>query len=210
MRYLPALVLLLAVPLCAAPKAAPPTVTAFRVQAGAMVDSLIDLNMAAGDMEYHDGAWDKSIASWQRVTVLDSKSLEGYLNAALLQWSSGHPDAAADTRTRMIAENPKNPEAYFEVGLYYFNTRNDAEAVTWLAQAVQLGLPSPKRHLYGHALVHLGRKDDALTFWRHVAQEDPADEVAKRERDKLMGITPTPPPPTPQPETAPAGTDVKK
>jgi tetratricopeptide (TPR) repeat protein len=195
------LVLLCAAPLGAAPKSATPSVTDFRVRAAAMVRELIDINEAAGDALYHDGKWPESIVAWQRITALDPQGLDAYLNAALLLWSTGRNAEATEVRTRMIATNPKNPEAYFEVGLYYFNTRNDAEAVTWLAKAVELGLPSPKRHLYGHALNHLGRAADAQTFWQRLAKEDPADEVARRELDKLTGAKPAPV--TPQPETAP-------
>jgi len=208
MRWLWVL-LLGAAPVWAAPPKtpSPPTVAEFRVQSTAITNLLIRVNQSAGDQFYHDGAWEKSIDAWNRLIVLDPTNLDNYANAALLLFSLKKDQEAAAMRQRMVAALPKNPEAYFEVGLYYFNKRNDTEALRWFKQAVDLGLPSPKRHMYGHTLTHLGQHDAALAFWQLVLKEEPTDDVAQHEIEKLTGVKPVVATPVPTPETTEVATD---
>jgi hypothetical protein len=68
---------------------------------------------------------------------------------------------------------------------------------------VDRGLPSPERRTYGHTLTRLGRNDDALAFWRKILADDPNDEVAKQQIEKLTAPPPAAPPKVEAP--APAG-----
>ncbi|MEI6520301.1 MAG: tetratricopeptide repeat protein, partial [bacterium] len=134
--------------------------------------------------------------------MLNNEGVDKYALAAWLLWSTGKHDEAIGYYNKMILANPNNPDAYFEYGFYYVTQKNDKEAVRWLQTAVALGLKSPKRHLYGHALKRLGMKEEALAFWKKVLVEEPGNEVARNEVEKLLnpdvvktGETPTAVPP---------------
>jgi hypothetical protein len=40
--------------------------------------------------------------------------------------------------------------------------------------------------MYGHALKRLGMKEESLTFWKKVLVEEPGNEVARNEVEKLL------------------------
>ncbi len=173
------------------------------------INDLVSLNQNSADAYFHSGDWKKSVEMLNRTIGLNPVGTDSYALAAWLLWSTGKTAEALDFYNRMIIANPNDPNAFFEYGFYYVTQKNDAEAITWLKTAVALGLPSPKRHLYGHALERLGRNDEALVFWRKVLTEDPKDEVAQREYEKLSqpAIESYKPPmdapaPTPAPGTA--------
>lgn len=164
---------------------------------------LVGLNYYLVEDYFHQGDFDTTVAIFERIIALNPIGTEPYATAAWLLWSSKKTDAALAMYDRMIAANPLDPEGYFEYGAFYVRVKNDAEAVKWLEKAVNLGLPSPQRHLYGLALTRLGRNDDVLAFWRMVIAEDPHDAIAQREIDKLTGKE-TPP------AAAPAAPDAKQ
>lgn len=179
------------------------TVEEARNSADDAVQYLVQLNEELADHYFHTGTWDKAVVVLDHITILEPRGTDAYASAAWLLWSTGKIDAAMDFYHRMVAANPKDPEAYYIVGNMFFNRRQYVDALPWLEQAVALGLGSPERHLYGHTLAKLGRTDDALAFWKKVLADDPKDQVAQREIEKLSTPTlqtTTPPAPPAQPK----------
>ena len=169
-----------------------PTATA-RALAGDARQSIDTLLLRAEDAAFHTpGEWTKAIADLNRSIELDPSGVERYADAAWLLWSSGNKAQAIDFYNRMIVANPKDPEAYFVYGFYYFQQKDYAQAVKWLETAEALGIKSPERHTYGHALTLSGRHDEALAFWRKVLADDPKDEVARRAIDELTSAASAP------------------
>lgn len=156
-----------------------------REAAANAVDRLIELNNAASDHYFHSGEWDKAVLAIDRTLELDPTLVQMYATAAWLLRSSGKGQQALACLQRMVARNPESADAYFELGMYQVSTKNDADAVVAFARAVELGLPSPSRHMYGHALKRLGRVDEARAFWQKVLTEEPTNEVAQRELTKI-------------------------
>ncbi len=171
-----------------APGKAPQTITpqSAKAQADAAVKDLETLQHYSADRSFERGEWDKTITSLDKSIVLNNEGVDKYALAAWLLWSTGKHDEAISYYNKMVLANPNNPDAYFEYGFYYVTQKNDQEAVRWLQTAVALGLKSPKRHMYGHALKRLGMKDEALTFWKKVLVEEPGNEVARNEVEKLL------------------------
>ncbi|MHB9130253.1 MAG: tetratricopeptide repeat protein [Armatimonadota bacterium] len=166
-----------------------------RKEAEHAVYDLISLNNAVIDYHFYRGEWDQAIVGLERGISLNAKQTENYASAGWLLWSTGRTEQAIAYYNRMIEANPTDPQAYFEMGVFYtFHLKNDAEAVRWLEKAVALGIPLPRRHVYGHVLAKLGRTAEALAFWKQVLAEQPDDEVARREIEKLSKTT-TPLPP---------------
>lgn len=183
-----------ALPLLA--QTSPLTVDAARSSADDAVQLLVRLHEEIADQYFHSADWPKAVATLDQVITLEPTGIDAYASAAWLLWSSGKDDLAMDYYQRMIAANPTDPEGYFVVGSMFFSRRRYAEALPWLEKAIALGLHPPKSHLYGHALVYLGRTADALAFWQKQLADNPTDEVARREIPKLT-------PPAPLPATAP-------
>lgn len=166
-------------------KDAPLTLDTARASADDAVDFLVQLNSEVSDKYFHSGGWEKAVAALDRVIELHPEGLDAYANAAWLLWSSGQDARAMEFYHRMVAANPKDPEGYFIVGEMFFGRRRYADALPWLEKAVSLGLTSPHRHLYGHTLLKLGRRADALAFWQRILTEDAKDDVARRQLDEL-------------------------
>jgi tetratricopeptide (TPR) repeat protein len=148
---------------------------------------LVKVNQQLADDYFHTGEWDKSIAVLDRIIQLTPDELNAYANAAWLLWSTDKSDQAMVYYQRLIANNPTNPDAYYIVGQYYFLNRKDyAAALPYLQKAVDLGGGMMQRHLHAHCLAKLGRTDDAVAAWRKIQADDPKDEVAPKEIDKLL------------------------
>ncbi len=172
--------------------AAEPAVTPAQARAisAECTDALVQLNQSLSDNYYHTGAFMQAVGVLERVTVLDPHLIDAYASAAWLAWSSKETARAQQIYDRMLAANPDSADAYFEVGVFNMRLKKDEEALRWFGEAIAHGLTGPRRHLYGHTLTRLGRTAEALAFWQKLAADDPADEVAKREAEKLRNPAP--------------------
>lgn len=175
-----------------AARSEPLTADEARASADAAIELLVQVNENIADHYFHQGVWDKAVAAFDRIIALRPHVVDSYANAAWLLWSAGKHDDAKRFYERLVTANPENPEAYFIVATYYMYRKEPQLALPWLQQAVEHGLDSPKRHLYGHALEQVGRTEDALAFWRRCLAEDPSDAVAQQQIGKLTNPQPAP------------------
>lgn len=173
---------------CALAAEAPVTPAQAREATAAATEQLFRLNQSVADGYFHEGAFPKAVDALERNLLLDPQDVDTYANAAWLAWSAKDTPRAMRIYERLIAANPDNALAYFEVGVFYMRTKQDADAARWFAEAVAHGLPSPQRHLYGHTLARLGRTAEAIAFWESVLKDDPNDAVAKREAERLRAL----------------------
>ena len=154
--------------------------------------TIVDLNNEIADGYFHQGKFLQSVQVLERIIQLTPEGIEPYADAAWLLWSSGKTAEAIALYQQMLAANPSNANGYMEVGMFYVNRKHEAEALHYLAQAVQLGgLSREQRDLYGVILGRLGHTDDAVAFWRKVLADDQDDPIAQRELKHLT----TPPAP---------------
>lgn len=176
-----------AAPVAPVTEPAPFTTQDARASVQEAVDLLVRVNQQIADDYFHTGDFDKSVTVLDRLIMLAPDNVNNYANAAWLLWSSNKTDEALRYYQLAIANNPTNPDAYFIVGQYYFlNRRQFSEALPYLQKAVDLGGPSMQRHLYAHCLEKVGRTDDALAAWRKILADDPTDDVAQKEIDRLV------------------------
>ena len=147
-----------------------------------LVEELIDFQEQQQDDTFHTGEWDKTAAAVDRLIILEGeKNYDRYAIAAWLQWTRN--DARAkEYYQRMLYAHADNPDAWYEIGQYYFiNRMNYPEAEKYLRTAVAMGLPAPKNHLLGFALKKQKKDADARAFWQSLLKKYPDDETAKRE-----------------------------
>jgi len=167
-------------------RAAPLTAEEARAASDRAVQLLWTVNQSFSDEYFHSGDWEKAVAALDRLIALRPDEVEPYANAAWLLWSTDKVDRAMEYYTRMLVNNPTDPEGYFTIGNYYYFTRRDyAAALPYLEKAVGFGLKSPERHLYGHCLERLGHTAEALAFWQKLLADDPQNAVAMRQIEKL-------------------------
>lgn len=146
---------------------------------------VVSLNNNLVDNYFHKGEFMNAVEVLDRIITLNPLGIEPYADAAWLLWSSGKTPMAKLFYDRMIAANPDDPLGYYEVGVFYQRLKQNEDAVTWYARAVEHGLPSPENHAYAHALERVGRTQDALAFWKKILEKDPKDDVAPREITRL-------------------------
>lgn len=174
-----------------------------RALAGRTVAWLTTLESQVTDEHFHTGKWDLSVAACERMITLNPVGITPYGTAAWLLWSMGKTEQAIALYRRMIAANPTDPAAYFEIGqYYYFHAKNYPEALKWLEQGIKLGLTGRNSHLYGHVLEKVGRLTDAMAFWEQAAAKEPANEVPRQQLTRLRALLSAPAPPVaPPPDT---------
>ncbi len=177
-----------------AAKAADFTPAQSRAEIQQAVDWLIEMNEQVADNYYHTGKWDQAVEAMDRIITLRPVGTEPYASAAWLLWSRNRNQDAQYFYNRMLANNPNDPQGYFEIAIYYyFRLQNKAEALGWLQKSVARGLNPPSSHLLGHTLLQLGKRDEALAFWQQLLASYPNDAVARR---KVAELSEPPAPPT--------------
>src|SRR5215475_8681780 len=96
--------------------------------------------------------------------------------AALLRAQGKFEDSIAAVQA-VIVENPGEPWAYKEVGLSTMYVGDAEEALDWFAKAERLGPRDPGRWTWldgrGHALILLGRHEEAAQFLRAALDSNP-------------------------------------
>lgn len=130
------------------------------------------------DWWFHTGNYDQCIRCLEAAVLFDPHFVEGYSNIAYLQWSLGRDPQAVRTLHRCTAANPKDPNAYFELGEHLFITKHYAQAEPPLARSVKLGGDALARRTYAHCLEHLGKKEAALKQWEILVKTNPRDRAA--------------------------------
>jgi adenylate cyclase len=96
--------------------------------------------------------------------------------AALLR-ARGHFDDAITAAEAVIAENPGEPWAYKEIGLSNMYLGRVEQSLGWFAKADRFGPRDPGRWTWldsrGHALILLGRDQEAIRFLRMALGANP-------------------------------------
>lgn len=106
----------------------------------------------------------------------------------------------AEAMTRKAVESePENPAYLDSLGWALYKRGEFAEAVEYLAQAVELRASATNLDHLGDAYFSLGRTDDARSSWRRAAEladdADPPDPLLATVREKLEALGDDEPPP---------------
>jgi len=131
------------------------------------------------DWWWHEGNLEQAARCLETMLFLDPTDVQTCELAAWLEWSLGRDDQAVNTLKRGIAEAPDNPEAYFQLGFHYFNTKRYILAREPLRKALDLGGDDIMRRQYAHCLEKLGQYSEALDQWTILLQKAPDDSVVK-------------------------------
>ncbi len=151
-------------------------------------ESVGDACLAEADWWWHKGDYDQVIRCLQVVVFMQPEMVDTYGDAAWLQWSMGYNTEAIGTYHRGIQTNPNNPEAYFNLGFHYYNTRQYESAIKYLRQAADLGGRQVIRRTYAHALEKSGRIEASLQQWEKMLQETPDQPVVQNNYERVRRL----------------------
>ncbi|MHB9026463.1 MAG: tetratricopeptide repeat protein, partial [Armatimonadota bacterium] len=168
-----------------------------------VVFELASLNNKVADQYFKVGKWDEAVEALDRVIQLDATGAESYAAAAWLLWSAGKTEEALRYCQRMVDANPNDIDANFEYGFFLYRIKRYAEAAIYFGKAFDLGIEPPRSHMYGHMLERLGRRDEAMAFWKKQLERTPDNEVAQKQLERLSKPEPTTPEPPDPATTAP-------
>jgi tetratricopeptide (TPR) repeat protein len=111
--------------------------------------------------------------------------MEVYSTIAYYQWSLGRGNQAVNTLRSAIKAYPKNPDAYYNLGLHYSVIKRYDLAEEPLRKSVNLKAYKHNRRTYAHSLEHVGKLDKALAQWDAILIDNPSDDVARNNRDRV-------------------------
>lgn len=118
--------------------------------------------------------------------AIHPRSIEGLLFRGKMAVGSAEFDRIVKTYNRIIEIDPRNADAYYNLGVFYFNSKDVGNAERFFERAVQVG-DSPDAHLYlGYIYQSKGLIDKAIDEYRLRIRhsrglDDPyADEARKR------------------------------
>ncbi len=108
------------------------------------------------------------------------RSVDTLMREAEKAYSKGNYSEAAKLHEQALAIEPTNYEAALLCGDAYFGQKDYATAGVWFAKAIAINPDIETAHRYwGDALVHLGRKEDALAQYIEAVVADPFNRLTR-------------------------------
>lgn len=154
--------------------------------ATAVLDQVVEGLWERSDRFFHHGDYETTTRINRLVVRMDPHFVEGLNTLAwLLRQGLNRPQEALALHHRAIQDNPERWDAFFDLGLFYFDTKNYPLAVHYFRRSVELEAPAAKQHMLAHAYEKMGRKADALRAWRAIVEKFPGDEPARRNQERL-------------------------
>lgn len=169
-----------ALPVLAAPKAAPvsasQTATASQIQVDGITARVVDKLWNQTDNYWHDGDYPRIVALDRVITQADPQFLEAYSNGGWLMDSLGRTGDAEAYYKLGITNNPHAAYAYWNLGFFYFNTTKDYAKA---AHAFVMDTRQPDADLNdwkmrGHAQEKAGQWDQAVATWHTIKTKWPS------------------------------------
>jgi TolB-like protein/DNA-binding winged helix-turn-helix (wHTH) protein/cytochrome c-type biogenesis protein CcmH/NrfG len=112
-----------------------------------------------------------------RALTIEPRHLIALKAKAALRRAQGKFDDAIAAAETVIMENPGEPWAYKEIGLSTLYLGKPEQALDWFAKAERIGPRDPGRWTWldgrGHALILLGRDEDAVRALSHSLDANP-------------------------------------
>jgi adenylate cyclase len=113
-----------------------------------------------------------------RTLAVEPRHLAALKASAALRRAQGKFEEGIAAAQAVITENPGEPWAYKEIGFSTLYLGNPLGALDWFAKADRLGPRDPARWTWldgqGHALILLGRDEEAVRFLRTALDSNPS------------------------------------
>lgn len=147
-----------------------------------------DMYSRESDWWWHQGDFEQSVRAMQSLVFIDPGDVQSFALIAWLQTSLHRPAEAVQTLNRLVAANPRDPDAYYELGLHYMNAKDFAHAEAPLRKSVELGDDKLVRRLFAHCLEGEGKLNECLDQWTIILQALPNDAAAQYNHDRIKKL----------------------
>ena len=161
------LLLMLAPGLRAAPGAGDSSSPA---QVDGIVSAVVDKLWAQNDLYWHVGDYPRIIALDRIITQADPHFVDAFNTGAWLMWSDGLDSDAQAFYELAVRDNPDDPAAYYDYGMFLFNHRHDyPAAIRVYRQDVQRAAPGVLDwRMLAHSYEKAGDWTQAVATWRQI------------------------------------------
>lgn len=138
------------------------------------------------DVFWHQGEYDRCIATLRMITLVDPGDCEAYDNAAWLLQNDFKDDEAESVLREGLRNNPGSYDMYFNLGHFLFMHERYEEAVELLQTAVTFDCPSFICNVLAHAHELAGRPSEALNIWLQLEALEDFPGVPERQIDRIL------------------------
>ena len=123
-----------------------------------------------------------AILAYRRLLEQDGNLYEARTNLAILLDQNGMPSDAAEQYEKALALRPDDPQAHFNIGMFYIRGREIEQAYPHLTTAAEKGLNFPELYVALSEAAH-ERKDEAKsrTYLEKASELDPANRNIRRQ-----------------------------
>jgi tetratricopeptide (TPR) repeat protein len=141
-------------------------------------DDVIDLLWRRSDGYFHKGDYENAIRLHRLIVQFEPDFTEAYAVGAWLMESLGREKEALSFLQEGLSHNTDNYHLYFEIGFFYFNRKEFAEARKYFGEAIKHEHPVFVARMLAHACEKQGDLQAAREVWRSLLSADPTDAVA--------------------------------
>lgn len=139
------------------------------------------------DYFWHQGEYERCIATLRLITTFDPWDTEAYSGGAWLMQNQLRDDEAEAYLLEGLASNHDSFSLYFELGYFYYMRSRFAEAIANLENAVAFDeTPQFVWNLLAHSYEHAGRTSEALNIWAAVESLDPTHVVPQNQIERIL------------------------
>jgi tetratricopeptide (TPR) repeat protein len=150
----------------------------------------------ANDHYWHEGDYERCIATLKLITQVDPHDTEAWSDGSWLMWNQNRIDEAEAFLIEGIALNRDVDDLYFDLGLFYYNAKRFPEAINQFETALAISPDWRTWHMLAHAYEHAGIKSEALNIWLMMEPFEPDSPVPGMQIDRIMaGLAPGEAPP---------------
>ena len=145
------------------------------VQIEGILSGVVDKLWAQDDVYWHSGDYHNIISLDRVIVEIDPGFIECYSTGGWLMESLGNNHDAEAFYQLAASRNPNVGNAYFYLGMFYFNTLHEyGPAVTIFTADTQTGNADINDwKMLAHSLQHTGEYAKEVSVWEHIAQKWP-------------------------------------
>ncbi len=163
----------------------PPQESIERVQA--MYGRLHERLWEVDDHFWHQGEYERCIATLRLITAFDPWDTEAYSGGAWLMQNQLRDDEAEAYLLQGLESNRDSFSIYFELGYFYYMRSRFVEAIGNLEKAVVFPeTPLFVWHLLAHSYEHEGLNWEALNIWLAEESADPTNLLARNQIERII------------------------
>lgn len=126
------------------------------------------------------------ISKLEDLVKQNPNDFESLLNLAHLLNDSGFYDKAILNYKKYLEKNPQSPDVWVDMGVCYFNLKNNDEAIKTMNEAIKIN-PRHQIGLFNLGIVNFssGNIEEAKKFWQKSVDVNPTADIAQKAKELI-------------------------